>query len=36
MNSVYVDGVYIGKAINLKAVVVGRTDQGVVAIVGDL
>ncbi|CRM35984.1 hypothetical protein SAMN05216247_11954 [Pseudomonas salomonii] len=36
MNSVYVDGVYIGKAKNLKGVFVRGIDQGPVAIGGEL
>lgn len=36
MNSVYVDSVYIGKAKNLKAAQAYRTDQGPVAIGGEL
>ena len=36
MNSVYSDSVYIGKAKNLMAVVARCTDQGPVAIGGEL
>ena len=36
MNSVYVDGVYIGNAKNLKGVCVQGIDQGPVAIGGEL
>jgi hypothetical protein len=36
MNSVFVDGVYIGKAKNLHAVFAGPADQGLVAIGGEL
>jgi hypothetical protein len=36
MNSVYLDSVYIGKAKNLKALLLDRTDQGPVAIGGEL
>ncbi len=36
MNSVYVDGVYIGKTKNLKAVFVEDYDQGQVAIGGEV
>lgn len=36
MNSVYVDGVYIGKTKNLKAALVEDYDQGQVAIGGEV
>lgn len=36
MNSVYVDGFYIGKAKNLKALGTGFVDQGPVASGGKL
>jgi hypothetical protein len=36
MNSVYVDGVYIGKTKNLEAVFAQDCDQGQVAIGGEV
>lgn len=36
MNSVFVDGVYIGKAKHLRAMFVRRADQGPVANGGEL
>ncbi|MCS3513968.1 hypothetical protein M2392_004020 [Pseudomonas grimontii] len=36
MNSVYVDGVYIGKATHEQTAIAGKTHQGPVAIEGKL
>jgi hypothetical protein len=36
MNSVYVDGIYIGNTKNLKAVSAGGTHHGVLAIGGEV